>query len=257
MAYEVDYLKFANELEDIERRLQSAPEGPERDELFRRAVELERELGGESNNELSPATLAEIIAPPERNLVQTEDGFLVDDATGAVEGHIADLPDRPFEIKDDESADFALKLRSQIEGEIAGLQIRKAALDAEMDAVINRRRQKLAWWVFRFEPDLRRYSKTKLTGKAKTAYFNWGHVQFRDLKGTNKIISPEEALSYVETFAPELVKVKRWVDVTEVLEAAKRAEAALGEKQDNLGFIKNTGAETVVKITTGIKLDSK
>jgi len=189
--------------------------------------------------------------------ITTEDGFLLDPENGSVLGHVQDLPEKPFQIDSDEAANWALKLLSSIEGTAAGLRLRRDALIAQMDKVIAEVDRKASWWEYRFGPDLRTYAKTQLKGKSKTKHFDWGSVAFRESKGSNTIVSDEEALQYVETFAPQLVKQKRWVGITEVLEAATIAEKALGEPQTDLGFMKHSGPSTSAKISTGISIEGK
>jgi hypothetical protein len=203
---------------------------------------------------LTPAVLESIIDVPAVAPIETEDGFLVNPQNDEVIGHIQDLPDRPFTIDSDESADWALKLLSGLEGDRAGLCLRRDALIGEMNKVIARVERKLSWWEFRFGPLLRAYAKLRLTGRSKTAQFSWGHVAFRETNGTNQIVSEQEALEYVETFAPHLVKVTKSVNITAVLEAAKIAEQQTGEKQ-HLAFMRHSGAETRATISTGIKLE--
>lgn len=214
--------------------------------------ETERE---EDNGSLTPELVEEIVSVPALQLVQTEDGFLVDEATGQIHGHIDDRnPHLPFVIDSEEKANWVLKLKSDIEGRIAGLQAQKAALVAQMDAVISRQTRKVAFWDYRFSTDLVRFSRTQLHGKSKTAQYAWGSVAFRNTQGTMVIVTPEEALEYVETFAPELVQVKKSVGVKAVLGAVAKASEQLGEKQEIPGFMKSTGPQENITISTGIMM---
>lgn len=208
---------------------------------------------------LTPEILEDIVSVPDVIPIQTEDGFLIHPDSGAVLGHVRDLPERPFTIDDDDSVNWALKLLHSLEGDVAGLQARRDALVAEMDAIIANKAKRIAFWIFRFEMDVKRYARSQLKGKEKTARFPWGHVSFRTTPGSNKIVSEEEAMAYVETFAPELVKTKteRWVGIKEVLAAAVIAEKALGEPQTDLGFMKHTGPDENVTISTGIQIEGK
>jgi hypothetical protein len=204
---------------------------------------------------LAPHALQAIVELPAVAPVETDDGFLMNPDSGEIVGHSKDSPTTPFRIIDDSSAEFVLRLWHEVEGKITGLQARRDALVSQMDSIIRDESRRLAWLEYRFGPELRQYAKSQLKGKGKTKKFAWGSVSFRENKRSNVIVSEDEALAYVEAFAPQLVKQKRWVGVTEVLEAARIAESVLGEPQKDLGFMKHTGASETAKISTGIQLE--
>jgi len=221
-------------------------------------MEQEQTPTADAGEALTPEIVEEIINVPQtRTEMIDEDGFIWVLETGEVIGHVKErevVEDR-FKIESTEAAEWVLQLRSEAEGKVLGLVARKAALIEQMDKVIAKSMRRISYWDFRFRDELIAWARTQLKGKEKTLQLAWASISFRESRGSNVIVSDEEALRYVETYAPQLVKVKRSVGIKEVLEAKKIAESITDEKQGELGFMKHTGPSETVKISTGISIE--
>ena len=198
-------------------------------------------------------TIVEGPPAPERQTWTDPDGWIVDSATGEVLGR-ADVAQR-FEVTSDEAADWTLQIRSEIEGRIAGLVARKTAAVAMIDALIADQRRRLAWWDWRFAASLTSFARSCLTGKARTAKFAWGQVAFRKTAGSTVILDDAAALAFVETWAPEKVKVVRSVNVSAVKAAIEAARAACPDEEIEVPFLRVSGEDETVSITTGIAVE--
>jgi hypothetical protein len=178
------------------------------------------------------------------------DGFAFDVETGEVLGHAEVVA--AFVIDNDHAADWALRLRSQIEGDLAGIEARKRALVRQLDVLHRAKQRRLAWWDWRFGAGLALFARGLLAGKARTAHFTWGSVSFRRTAGRRQILDMDAAVAYVEAWAPGKVKVERTVAIKDLL-AAMRAEAlATGEPVERPGFLAESGPEESVRISCGI-----
>ena len=191
----------------------------------------------------------------ERQTYTDPDGWIVDAATGEVLGR-ADVAQR-FEVTSDDAADFVLQIKSEIEGAIAGLTARKTALVAMLDAQIADQRRRLSWWDWRFAASLTAFARSCLTGKARTAKFAWGQVSFRKTAGSTVILDDAAALAFVEAWAPEKVKVVRSVNVSAVKAAIEACQAACPGEEIEVPFLRVSGEDETVNITTGIEQPEK
>lgn len=202
--------------------------------------------------ELIPAT--ELLpAVPARETAHDEDGWIFDVQTGEVLGRldVAEL----FQINSDDAAEWALELRSRLEGDLVGIDARLRALTAMLEALRAEKMRRLAWWDWRFAPDLVAYSRTKLKGtRSKTAKFAWGQVSFRSTQGSHTILSMEEAVDFVRAWAPSKVKVVETVSVKDVLATVEVVAQATGEAPERPSFLAHSGESESVTIKTGIEL---
>lgn len=195
----------------------------------------------------------EVLPQPVRETGTTEDGFIFDLLTGEVLGR-TDAEER-FEVRSLDAAEWVLELRSQIEGRMHGLAARKAAVVAMIDLLIAGERRKLSWWETRLSPSLVEFAREQLgTGKSRTWRCAWGQVAFRKTKGSNAIINDEQAMAFVELWAPELVKVVRSVNVTSVKGALEAAKAACPDEDIETPFLASTGETESVTVSTGIEV---
>jgi len=191
---------------------------------------------------------AELETLPAETAIDAE-GWIYRVDTGEIVGHSG--ASELFDVQDHESADWVLELRSQLEGEITGLAARKRALVAQLDAQINAATRRLAWWDWRFSPSLIAFARSQLKGKSKTVQFNWGKVAFRSTPGSTQIIDDAAALAFVETWAPDQVKVVKSVGIKAVQAAQEIATQATGET-DTPEFIVCSPPGENVTISTGI-----
>lgn len=196
-------------------------------------------------------------ATERRRIVTSHDGWSTDEETGEIVGY-EHLPQR-FEIKDEESADWVLELRSRLEGEVVGLEARRDALVRQVNAMIGERHRQLAWWDWRFRPGLIEFARKCLKGATvRTKKFAWGQVAFRKSQGTREIIDQNAAIGYVQGIAPELVKIKVSVDIKAVLKARELWAEAAGEtggEPERLAFLVESGPGENITISTGIGID--
>lgn len=203
-------------------------------------------------------TALTVVAPaPEPETDVDADGFLVNPATQEVVGHES-FPDG-FAVRTREHADDLLEFRSAIEGRVAALQLRKAAMIEAMDARIRHEMRRLAWWEWRFRTPLLDFARTQLTGKSKTLNLSWGRISFRKTAGTNRITDEDEAIAFVKTWLPTEVKVVpscETVSVKAVLAAKAVAEKASGETV-GLPFVASTGPGESAEIQTGIEIEGE
>lgn len=196
----------------------------------------------------------ELVVPPEeRETAVDDDGWVYDPNTGEVLGH-AELLER-FTVDSDDAADWVLKLRSQLEGEILGIEAQLKAVSEMLLAVRNAKYRRLSWWEWRFAADLIKFARTKIAGtKAKTAWFTWGKVQFRKTAGTNEIVDPAAAVEWMRTWNPKGIKVTESVGIKKVLETIELIAQTTGEEPERPGWLKSTGEGENVTISTGIEI---
>jgi hypothetical protein len=199
--------------------------------------------------------LVEPESPPERQLAVTPDGWEYDVITGEVTRFVG-LPER-FEVNSEADADFVLEIRSRIEAEIVAVDARLKALAAQLHAIRQQAIRKLSWWEWRFAPSLVVFARSILTGKSRTARFAWGSVSFRSTRGANQILDMDAAVQWMRTFAPEKVKVKETVTVTDVLAVRAALARELGETEEHLPWLKSEAPAENVTISTGIEVEAK
>jgi phage host-nuclease inhibitor protein Gam len=184
----------------------------------------------------------------ERETAVTSDGFIYEIETGEIVGRI-DLK-ATWRAEKSDDVEWSLELRAKIESDLAAVRLRKAALLKNLSAIERDHERRLAWWEWRFRPDVVAFARKSLEGsKSKTARFAWGAIKFRMSSGTNTITDPDAAVAFVQERKPEAVKVERSVTVKTVLEVA----AALGEAAPTMAhFLKSTGPRESATIETGV-----
>lgn len=197
--------------------------------------------------------LIEPTPPAGRQTDVDPDGWIFDINSGEVVGRV-DADDQ-FTINSVSDADFVLELRSRIEGEIAGIDARLAAVTAQLKALRAAQVRRLSWWIWKFEPGLVTFARTLLAGrKERTARFGWGQVAFRTTPGNHRILDDAEAVAWVRIWAPEKVRVVETVSVKDVLATRAAVAAETGDEPDRLPWLAAGGAKESVKVSTGIKL---
>lgn len=207
---------------------------------------------------LTAEDLAETEAQMERRTYVDADGCVVDADTGEVIGHtdVSDDVKMPFRVDSQEAAEWALELRSRIEGRALGIAARRTALLKNIEKELRAEERKLSWWEWRFGSQLTDFAKANLPRKGKTWRCAWGSVAFRATKGTTQIADEEAALAFVETWTPGLVQMRRWVTATACRAALLRAEAQCGETIET-PFLRTTEAGENVTISTGVDINGK
>lgn len=191
---------------------------------------------------------------PEETAVDGE-GYIYLVDGGEVIGHIRDRDAKvPFQVQDDDGANWVLELRAKTEAEILRIDALTEALISNLRALRAAQERRLAFWDFRFRSSLVRYAKAILTGqRTKTAKFVWGRVSLRSSKGSTQIINDEAALAFVKLWAPGEVKIVETVGVTAIQKALAAAQAACPGEEIPLPFVVQSGETENVDIETGVE----
>jgi phage host-nuclease inhibitor protein Gam len=167
-----------------------------------------------------------------------------------------EIPNLPFTIHDDDTAEWALEKLAKYDAEYASYEARLEALSRNLQSMMADVEARRKWWRTRFAPELESYAAAKLddlraAGKkpTKTVKFAWGRVSFRTSKGTNAITKDRmaDAVAWMEEVDPTKVKIKKEVTVTDVL-ATLKAEGV----KFNPPWIESTGPREVCDIKTGV-----
>lgn len=206
---------------------------------------------------MSTETLLELLTvpiPETRNTAVDPEGWVYDVDTGEVIGK--DMVDDRFKVDTPEAADWALEVRSRIEGNILAIDERKRAVCRQLDAMRNDQIRRLSWWEWRFGSDLIGFARTLLKGKSRSVKFTWGSVSFRTTQGTTEILDMPAAVAFVRAWEPELVKVVETVGLKAIEAARRQAVDATGE-DESLPFVRSTGQQESVSISTGIEATGK
>jgi hypothetical protein len=166
-------------------------------------------------------------------------------------------PITPFIIEDRGSAEWALGRRAEIEAEAVALQARRDAFLKGIDAQLSALRRKLSWWDFRYESGVIGFARTMLKGKSRTAQLDNGKVSFRTVPGSPQIVDDDAAIEWMKRWAPEKVKVKVWVNATDVVSVRKAADLEFeNDRPTVLPFLVISEARESVRITTGVEKGS-
>jgi hypothetical protein len=193
---------------------------------------------------------------PEPETATTADGWVYRLDTGECVGCLDDdrfLVRERFEVDSPESADWVLRKRQEVDSEIARLTIQFDAIKRQFDARLKTQHQRLAYLDWRFASRLIAWARSQLTRGSRTWRGTYGSVKFRKTQGTRKVLDDAAAVEFVETYAPELVKVTKSVNLKAIDEARQRAAEALGEGID-LPFVACAPPDESVTITTGIEV---
>jgi hypothetical protein len=194
-------------------------------------------------------------SPLPEDVIEESDDWLLDAETGAVVGRL-DVADH-FHIDSTEKAEWALRLRGEIEGRIVDLDARLEALRANLLALRAEQVRRLAWWDWRFGSQLADFARRMLAGgKKRTWTCAWGRVSFRRTPGNTKILDGcmHEAVAFVRAWEPGRVRVVETVGVKDVEAVMEAIRAATEEEPEKPGWIKSTGESENVTINTGIHL---
>jgi hypothetical protein len=205
-----------------------------------------------SDIETIVGTPAKAVAP---DMIEEPDGWLTDAGTGAIVGRI-DLPDR-FQVDSPQTAEWALRLRGEIEGRIVDIDARLEALRANLLALRAEQVRRLAWWDWRFGSQVADFARRALAGgKKRTWTCAWGRVSFRRTPGNTKILDGcmHEAVAFVRAWEPGRVRVVETVGVKDVEAVMEAIRVATEEEPEKPGWLKHSGESEAVTIDTGIHL---
>ena len=207
--------------------------------------------------------MSDVIALPPFSVEWTEIGVPYNPDTGEIvskeelEKWGIEVPNLPFSIHDDDSAEWALEKLAKYDAAHAALEARLDALSRNLKSMMADIDARRAWWRTRFAPQLESYAAAKISdAKAaglkptKTVKFAWGRVSFRSTKGTNTITKERmaDAVAWMEEVDPDKVKVEKKVNVTDVL-ATLKAEGVKIKPP----WIESTGPRENCEINTGVE----
>lgn len=163
-----------------------------------------------------------------------------------------------FEVTDDDGAEWALEKLQDIDGELAYLEAKKAAVVANIDALIRVRERRRQWWFLRFAGSMAEHAKRRLAetrAKGKTYQLQNGKVSFRESAGRREILLADEAAAFVDRWRPDLIR--RTVLPVRLSDIDAAIKAAVEETDDPVylrpSFLLVEGKKTSTKIETGIK----
>ena len=182
----------------------------------------------------------------EQNTFVSADGYLINADTGEV----LEAVDPGLEGR--ELCEWSLAKRMDAEAQILALSAKRDAIVGNIERQIKEQEQRVSKLAWKYDALIESYARDvlKATGeKTKTVKFDHGSVSFRSSKGTNEITDMDAAVAFAEKYKPDIVKVRKSVNVTDCLDVAKSGIVA-GE----LTFIKSSGPKETVKIETGVKV---
>jgi hypothetical protein len=185
----------------------------------------------------------------------SDTGWVADDETGEILGHIAAT--ERFAVDTVETAEWVLKLRSEIDAEIAAIDLRREALVKHLGDLRSRALRRLSFWDYRFAPSLIAFARSQLSGNSRTARFSWGSVGFRRAPGTHQILDMDAAVEWMWTYAPHKVKFKRSVNVKDVLEVRAALAKEYDEDPQHLPWLSKSDEGVNVRISTGIDVKAR
>ena len=159
-----------------------------------------------------------------------------------------------FRVQDEASAEWALQRKAEVESEILRIEALRDALVKTANEKIKQQKRKLAWLNYRFDDDLIRWARERIkTTKTKTLKLIGGSISFRKGKGPRAIINEDQALQFVETWTPNLVRWKRLpLRLEDIDAAAKAAAEACDGEFDRLDFVVGGEERETVTIKTGL-----
>jgi hypothetical protein len=195
-------------------------------------------------------------SPIPEDVIEESDDWLLDAETGTIVGRL-DVADH-FHIDSTVKAEWALRLRGEIEAQVAALDARLEALRANLLALRAEQVRRLSWWDWRFGSQLADFARRMLAGgKKRTWTCAWGRVSFRKSQGRTEILDMEAAVAWMERWNPALVKVERSVSKKDVLEVAAQAPALPGEEYVPPKWLRIDGEGERVTIDTGIRIANR
>jgi hypothetical protein len=187
----------------------------------------------------------------------SKDGFLIDEETGEVLGHVEltqmedafkeVAPAAPFVIDTPAKVDWVLEKLQTLDADLAAVEARRAAINANLDTQADALRKRRAWTEMRFAADLRMFAAAVLAGsKLRTYTSPFGKLSFRKTAGAITILFPEDALAWCKENCPEAIVVKESVIKTPLKAIESELPPAIFEV---------TAPGEAFKIETGVKAE--
>ncbi len=193
--------------------------------------------------------------PAERQTAVDDDGWIYDLQTGEVVGRTD--ADEAFQVNNDDTANWVLRLKSEIEGQIVGLDARIEALLGELKALRAEQVRRLGFIQYRYEPSLIVFARSRLKGKERTARFTWGHVSFRVTPATSELLDEDAAVAWMKLWKPEKIRVWESVTKSDVLRVRDELAREFGEEPEHLSWLKFNDPGENVTVSTGMPNSGK
>lgn len=127
-----------------------------------------------------------------------------------------------------DDVNFLMERVALLESEIQAISHRKQALVSNLDhmmADIQRTIRSIFWL---YGHHIRRIAEQSLAGKkTRTLKLDWGILSFRRLAGRRiPLMEPDQLVEWAEKESPEIVRVKRWVNTSDLPDSMVRVEGA-------------------------------
>jgi hypothetical protein len=187
-------------------------------------------------------------------ILEDSDGFLYDELTGEVVGHVETTTRARIDSEPD--VDLALDFLARLEANLVAIKARRKALLENLTRLEKSAEARLRWWDFSFRSDILAFARRALgQGKAKTYRSAFGSVAFRATLGTHEILDDTLALGFVERWAPAQVKVVRSANITAVKQAIEAYRDQNEEDPSTAMWLRSTGPGEKATISTGLAGD--
>ncbi|WP_435005132.1 hypothetical protein P12x_003025 [Tundrisphaera lichenicola] len=197
--------------------------------------------------------------PPDEQARRIEidpEGYRYDADTGEVLGH---QDEAPFTICTAEGVDWVLGLMMTEQLRIRAIEARRAAMNANLDAMLVDPTNRLRWIDYRFRAEIEAQARKDIEqagGRSRTAKYPHGKVAFRMSAGSSQVTDPGQALEFVKDVAPEQLDYK--TPTIAAINAAVEAYAQqMGEEPDVTPFFRKAEPRETCQIETGLGKESR
>ena len=150
----------------------------------------------------------------ERNTEWVDD-CLIDLETG----EIIATREPAFRVDSIEAAEWVLDRIGRREAAVVALRVRREAILNNLEAMIKAEQRRLDGLHYRFDGELESFARAEIerTGaRTKTLRTAFGSISFRISKASRKIIDMAAAVAWAKVWAPELVRTKEDVLISEI-----------------------------------------
>ncbi|MEN6537404.1 MAG: host-nuclease inhibitor Gam family protein [Bryobacteraceae bacterium] len=183
----------------------------------------------------------------QRNLMLVDD-LWIDADTGEVVGLAT-----PFQVNDEDSANWVLEKIMNAEADIAREQMKLRAIQERSQANVKRLDRRVEWLKARFGPELEEFASKQLEGKkSRTLNLLFGKLSFRKNAGGIRVADEMPAIEWAKAKCPDAVKVKESFLISSLSPDVLAELAALDDESlERLGLRREPSSETF-SISTGV-----
>ncbi len=133
------------------------------------------------------------------------DGYRIDTDTGEILGLAEHDP--AFHVTDRTSAEWVLEKLGRAAADLAALEVRRAAILANLDAQASQFNRRTDWLTARFGAELQDYATLMLIGaKRKSLQLDFGKLGFRKTNGSVKVFHAPSAIAWLQTHCPRALQ---------------------------------------------------